>query len=108
MIAFAKNKEIGIKETVKHITYLYWFTFQQKQAQKAVLELAKNKEISHHLFLLLLESKNLQLVEALSLTNPMANLYYGLTEIKKKLTGARGNNFFSSFSEGSQRKIAWY
>lgn len=80
MVSLATNKEIGIKEAVSQINHLYWFTFQQKQAQKAVIQLGKNRETSHLFILYLMEEKNLPLLDLLAKDNRLAALYLMLFE----------------------------
>ncbi len=80
MVSMAGNKEIGIKKTVKRINDLYWYTFQQKQAQKAITTLGKAKEITHQCIHLLLEGKNVPLVKTLAEVSRLAGLYSLLIE----------------------------
>jgi len=113
---FAKNKELGIKEAVKRIDYLYWFTFQQKQAQKAIIELGRDKETAHQYIHFLLEQKNLPLLKTLAAENPLARLYLilfhetGKTETQKNaydisLPVRKGFSFFQTRSENRQENL---
>jgi len=78
MVSMARHNENGIKEAVERINDLYWFTFQQRQAQQAIITLGKDKETAHQYIHFLLEEKNLPLIEALAKSNRMADLYMGL------------------------------
>ncbi len=111
MLHFTSNKEWGLKEAAKRIMHLYRSTFQQMQTEKAVLELAKNKEMTHHLFLSILESNGIPLIEKISTANPLAALYHALTgiEFNKRLTASMRNNFsISSSNKNSEdNNLAW-
>jgi hypothetical protein len=82
MAVFAKNKEIGLQETVKQIGHLYWFTFQQKQARKSIIAPGKDNNTAHQCIHILLEDKNPALVKCLSQENRLAELYLMLFEEK--------------------------
>jgi hypothetical protein len=80
MANFARNKEIGIKKAVEEINHIYMFTFQQKQAQKATVELGKDPDIAHQYIHFLLEENNRPLLQTLSEKNRLAELYLLLFE----------------------------
>ncbi|MCP4351900.1 MAG: AAA family ATPase [Desulfobacterales bacterium] len=69
------EKSMGIEEAVKRINDLYWFTFQEKQAQKAIIKLGKDKETAHQYVHFLLIENNMPLVKTLSKVNRLAELY---------------------------------
>jgi len=59
MTFFAKSHEFGIREAFERVNHLYWFTFQQKQAQKAIIELGKDKETAHQYIHFLIQEDQL-------------------------------------------------
>jgi hypothetical protein len=77
-VFFARNKAIGMREAVKRIVHLYQFTFQQKQARKAVVKLLEDKARAHGLVLSLLEFEGDDLIENLARSHPLAALYLRL------------------------------
>lgn len=102
MVFFARNRAISIKETVKHINHLYWFTFQQKQAQKSVVELVKNRDTAHPFILFLLEEKNLPLLHTLAHTNRLAGQYLMLFEKSAQQSAREKGSFSISLSPGKR------
>ncbi|QTA81979.1 ATPase domain-containing protein [Desulfonema limicola] len=113
---FAKNKELGIQEAVKRIDHLYWFTFQQKQAQKAIIELGRDKETAHQYIHYLLEQGNLPLLKTLAGKNKLAELYLilfnetGKVEKHRKpydisLLMSKGISFFRRQLENNREKL---
>jgi AAA+ ATPase superfamily predicted ATPase len=82
MIAFAKNKGIGIQKAMEEIEHIYWFTFQQKQAQKAAAILLKDHEIAHLYIHFVLKKNNHPLLEKLARKTRIARLYLMLFEAK--------------------------
>ncbi|MGD2085333.1 MAG: hypothetical protein PVH61_04035 [Candidatus Aminicenantes bacterium] len=85
MIAFARNKEIGIQKSMEEIEYIYWFTFQKKQAQKAAAALLKDHEIAHHYIHFLLKKNNHLMLETLAQKTRLARLYLLLFEAEYKI-----------------------
>jgi AAA+ ATPase superfamily predicted ATPase/MFS family permease len=85
MAAFARHKEIGIRQAVEEIGYLYWFTFQQGQAQKAVLILGKDRETAHQCIHFLLAENNHPLLKTLANHNRLAELYLMLSENTERI-----------------------
>jgi len=73
MSLFAKS--MGIEEAVKRINHLDRFTFQQEQAQKALMVLAKDKDTLHQYLHLLLQLKNDSLIKSLSNTVRLGSIY---------------------------------
>jgi hypothetical protein len=78
LTGFARNPEIGVTEAAKRITHVYWFTFQQKQAQKAVLRLGKDPELAHAFIHHLLQEKNQDLLNGLAAHSGIARCYRDL------------------------------
>jgi len=93
MSFFAKNDELGIEEAVKRISHLHQFTFQQKQAEKAIITLVKDRESAHQYIHLLLEQGNLPLVKTLSKIYRLRELYSIL--------------FYSIEDEAQKKKKGW-
>jgi hypothetical protein len=75
-----KNNAMSIENAIEKIDYLYWLTFQQKQAQKAILALGKDRIIAHEFIHYLIRKKNTPLLKALSQKNRLAGLYLMLFE----------------------------
>ncbi|MGD2088653.1 MAG: hypothetical protein PVH61_20920 [Candidatus Aminicenantes bacterium] len=86
--SFAENRRIGVKGAVKQIANIYRSTFQQKQMQKAVAVMAKNKELTHYLFLSLLELNALPLVSKLHKSNTLAEIYGNLSRRERHMSEA--------------------
>lgn len=80
MAAISNNRQLGIKAAIKHITHLYLFTFQQKQAMIALHNLWKEKENHHLLVHHLLEAGNVPMLETLSKNTQLPGLYLELLE----------------------------
>ncbi|MCP4213726.1 MAG: ATP-binding protein [bacterium] len=76
--AISTKNELGVREAVKHISHLYLFTFQQKEALTAFYNLWQDKEDHHRLLHYVLETKNIALLETLAKSNRLAELYLGL------------------------------
>jgi hypothetical protein len=70
-----KNNAMSIENAIEKIDYLYWLTFQQKQAQKAILALGKDRIIAHEFIHYLIRKENTPLLKALSQKNRLAGLY---------------------------------
>ncbi|UCH97099.1 MAG: hypothetical protein JSV88_09675 [Candidatus Aminicenantes bacterium] len=85
MIAFARNKGIGIQKAMEEIEHIYWFTFQQKQAQKAAAILLKDHEIAHLYIHFVLKRNNHPLLEKLARKTRIARLYLMLFEAKYQI-----------------------
>jgi|GEM_PF-1656924 len=100
MAAMARHENIGIKETVKRINELYWFTFQQKQAQKAILTLGEEKDTAHLYLHFLLAEKNYPLVDTLAKANRMAELYLLLFENTGDLQQEKKDNYSITLAPG--------
>jgi hypothetical protein len=79
-VFFAGNRNIGMREAVKHIIHLYQFTFQQKQARKAAVKLLEDKASTHGLVLSFLEFEGDDLIENFARDHPLAALYHRLME----------------------------
>lgn len=82
--AFSKNKDIAMPGAIKQVHHLFWFTFQFKQAEKAVLQLAEDNEHGHEMMLALLEQKNLPLLALAATKNPLAECYLMLLDEQKQ------------------------
>ncbi|MCP4104920.1 MAG: hypothetical protein GY749_05195 [Desulfobacteraceae bacterium] len=95
---FARNKELGIKEAVNRINHLYWFTFQQKQAQKAIIQLGKDKHTAHEYIHFLLEENNIPLVTTLAKTNRLAELYLILSDNTEQTQHKKESSYSLSFT----------
>ena len=83
--AMATNPQLGIKEAVKRLSYLYLFTFQQEEALAALNNLWQIKENRHRIIHYLLAEKNVALLEKLSENSRLAKLYLGLFEDEYQL-----------------------
>lgn len=89
ILYISRNKELGMKEAVKRLDHLYWFTFQQKEAQKAIVQLGRNMETVHQYIHYLLEKDNLPLLKILARDNRLARLYVDMFEkagVKEKFS----------------------
>jgi hypothetical protein len=71
----AKNKQLGIEEAVKKIDHLYRFTFQQKQARKALMVLGQDQKIAHNFIHCLMHQGSFNLLESLAKGNKLAESY---------------------------------
>ncbi|MGD2088352.1 MAG: hypothetical protein PVH61_19395 [Candidatus Aminicenantes bacterium] len=80
LVAISNHEGLGTKAVVKHITYLYLFTFQQKQALTAFHRLWQEKENRHLLVHYLLEAGNVPMLETLAKDKdtPLPGLYLEL------------------------------
>ncbi len=100
---FAKNSELGIEQALEKIHYIYWFTFQQKQAQKAIIMLGNDKETAHRYIHFLLEKGNLSLLRTLSEKNRLAGLYLRLFD---NIADIRHENNILCLSEEDENRNA--
>jgi hypothetical protein len=80
MAAIANQEGLGTKAAVKHITHLYLFTFQQKQALIALHHLWRETGNRHLLVHHLLAAGNVPMLEILSKDSPLPGLYLELLE----------------------------
>ncbi len=76
----AQTREIGIPGAVAEINRLYAFSFQHKQAEKAVIRLAEDKQTAHQYIHFLLAEKNIPLLRTLAAANPVAQFYLALLD----------------------------
>jgi hypothetical protein len=70
-----RYKKQGLEEAVKQIDDLYQFTFQQKQAQKAIITLGNDQKTAHEFIHYLMHLKNRPLLELLAKKNDLAEMY---------------------------------
>lgn len=105
MASMAGNSEIGIRETVKRIDHLYRFTFQQKQAKKAIITLGNDRETAHRYIQFLLEEKNRPLLETLAKKSRLAALYLLLFENTGQKPGQPDEEIYLKKEE--YRRLAW-
>lgn len=103
MTFFAKNKEIGIRKTLKYIEYIYWFTFQQKQAKKSIIALGQDNNNINRYIHFLLEDNNHTFLTILARHNPLAELYIILfgEELKEEIDRIINTSFLLSFRKFS-------
>ncbi|MGE5340762.1 MAG: ATP-binding protein [Candidatus Omnitrophota bacterium] len=80
IVFMASHREVGIKDAVKSINHLYWFTFQQKQAKRAMATLVNDKEKTHQYIHLLMEVESYLLIKTLAEFNQVAEFYALLFE----------------------------
>jgi len=78
ILFFTKNDEIQTKEAMNRIVHLYFFSFQQEQAGKAITEFGENKERIHQFIHILLEKKLFRSIRHLFENNPIADFYISL------------------------------
>jgi hypothetical protein len=71
----ARCQKHGFEETVKRIDELYKFTFQQKQAQKAIMTLGNGQYTAHELIHHLMHLRNRPLIELLTNKYDIAEMY---------------------------------
>ena len=88
----AKNQQQGIQEVVKKIDHLYRFTFQQKQAQKAIKTLGNDQVTAHSFIHYLLRQGNLHLLQELAKENKLAETYMTLFD-KSDAINNQDNDF---------------
>ena len=74
-VVAVKNNAMTIEEAINKIEDLYCLTFQQKQAQKAILALGKDQDLAHAFIHYLISQENIPLLKALSQKNKLADLY---------------------------------
>ncbi|MCP4107313.1 MAG: AAA family ATPase [Desulfobacteraceae bacterium] len=83
------ERSMGIEEAVKRINDLYWFPFQEKQVQKAIIKLGKDKKTAHQYVHFLLTENNLPLVKTLSKVSHLAELYLLLFDDLEETRGKK-------------------